>query len=93
VLRVLLLGVLVLMVARAFWRIMDGIIEAGGGLPRDRRRVQPPAARLVRDPVCGTHVATASALTARDGGRTHYFCSEQCRRAFLTQGAQVEQHR
>jgi YHS domain-containing protein len=92
VLRFLLLGVLLLLVARAFWRLIDGIIEAGGGLPR-QRRVPPPVARLVRDPVCGTHVATASALTARVGGGTHYFCSEACRRTFLGQAAPVEQRR
>ena len=91
--RFLLLGILLLLVARAFWRLMDGVIEAGGGLPRNRGRVSPPAARLVRDPVCGTHVAIASALTARAGGATHYFCSEQCRSTFLGQAAHVEQHR
>ena len=92
--RVLLLGILLLLVARGFWRLIDGIIEAGGGLPRDRRRrVSPPAAKLVRDPVCGTHVATASALTARAHGGTHYFCSEDCRRTFLAQAAPAEQAR
>ena len=90
--RVLLLGVLLLLVARAFWRLIDGVIEAGGGVTR-RRQVPPPAARLVRDPVCGTHVATASALTARAAGTTHYFCSERCRSAFLGQAAAAGQHR
>lgn len=91
--RFLLLGVLLLLIARGFWRLIDGVIEAGGGLPRNRRRVPPPTARLVRDPVCGTHVATASALTARAAGATHYFCSERCRSAFLGQAATAGQHR
>jgi YHS domain-containing protein len=94
VIRVLLLGVLLLLVARAFWRLVDGVIEAGGGPSRDRRRqVPPPAVRLVRDPVCGTHVATASALTARAAGATHHFCSERCRSTFLGQAASAGQHR
>ena len=76
--RIILLTILVLLVARAFWRLMDGIIESAGGTSRTRR-VKPPGVKLVRDPVCGTYVApgTAPSLTAR--GEIHYFCSEQCR--------------
>ena len=84
--RILLLGVLLLLLARAFWRLVDGIIEVSGGLPAGRRgRAGSPAAavKLVRDPVCGTHVSTVSALSARAGGLTYHFCSEQCRSEFL----------
>ena len=40
VIRWILLAILVLLivVARAFWRFVDGIIEAAGGTPRSRRR-------------------------------------------------------
>jgi YHS domain-containing protein len=38
--------------------------------------------KLVKDPVCGTHVSTASAVSLAAGGSTHYFCSEQCRDTF-----------
>ena len=34
---------------------------------------------LVRDPVCGTYVVRAKALTAGSGDQTQYFCSEKCR--------------
>jgi uncharacterized membrane protein YraQ (UPF0718 family)/YHS domain-containing protein len=37
-----------------------------------------------RDPVCGMRVDRASALTQRDGARTLYFCSEQCRAAHVS---------
>ena len=37
---------------------------------------------LVRDPVCGTHIAPSAAVTLAAGGRTHYFCSEACRDRF-----------
>ena len=81
--RFLLLAILILLIARAFWRIMDGIIEAAGGTRRTRRKAEPPAAvKLVRDPVCGTHVSPASALTLAANGATHYFCSETCRDRF-----------
>ena len=78
--RVLLIGILLLLVARAFWRLMDGVIEAAGGTSRSKART--PAVKLVRDPVCGTYVAPASALSLTSGGSTHYFCSERCRQQF-----------
>ncbi|MBI4263898.1 MAG: YHS domain-containing protein [Acidobacteria bacterium] len=79
-LRYLLLTILLLLVARAFWRLMDGVIEAAGGTSRSRGRA--PAVKLVRDPVCGTYVTPRSALSLTAGGGTHYFCSEECRRKF-----------
>jgi YHS domain-containing protein len=78
VIRFILIAILVLLVARMFWRVVDGIMEGAGGKPR-RGRTRSPAVRLVRDPVCGTYVSPQNsfALAARD--TTHYFCSEQCR--------------
>ena len=80
-LRFLLLAILLTLVARAFWRLMDGVIEAAGGGPRGRQ-ARPPGVKLVRDPVCGTYVATGSPLSITAGGTTHYFCSERCRGEF-----------
>lgn len=83
--RIILIGILLLLIARAFWRLMDGVLEAFGGTARTRARKAPPessAMKLVKDPVCGTHVSTASALSLTAGGRTHYFCSEHCRDQF-----------
>lgn len=82
-LRVLLLGILLILVARAFWRVMDGVMEAAGGSPR-RGRSQAPAVKLVRDPVCGTFVSPRNALSVTSRGSTHYFCSEDCRSKFST---------
>ena len=72
--KILLIGILVLVVARAFWRVVDGILD---GVRGDGPR-QPPV-KLVRDPVCGTYVSPGTALTLTAGGATHYFCSEECR--------------
>ena len=71
--RILLFAILVLVIARLFWRLVDGIMEGAGG--RERR----PAVKLVRDPVCGTYVQPGTALSLTAGGATHYFCSEECR--------------
>ena len=77
-LRVLLLAILLLIVARLFWRLMDSVLAAargasGGGGGR------APAVKLVKDPVCGTFVAPRNALSLTSGGSTYYFCSEDCR--------------
>lgn len=40
------------------------------------------SADVVADPVCGTFVDPASALSLTRGGATHYFCSEACRDKF-----------
>jgi YHS domain-containing protein/uncharacterized membrane protein YraQ (UPF0718 family) len=44
--------------------------------------------RGATDPVCGMTVDRARALTAAHGGRTYYFCSEDCLRAFETEAAE-----
>jgi len=60
-----------------------------------RRRHDEPHAldakdELVQDPVCQMYVTKASAVSARIGGRTHYFCSRSCAQAFEKQAAASE---
>lgn len=72
----LVLAILVLLIARTFWRVVDGIMDGA----RERRRgARPSPMKLVRDPVCGTFVAPNTAVSLTDGGTTHYFCSQECR--------------
>ena len=78
--RFILLAIVLLLVARAFWRLVDGIIEAGGGTSKSRPKA--PAMKLVRDPVCGTWVPPRESLSLAARGSTHYFCSDQCRDQF-----------
>jgi YHS domain-containing protein len=85
VIRFLLIAILLLLIARAFWKVFDSMMAAAGGTTRTRPT--KPAVRLVRDPVCGTHVAPGAALSLTSGGSTHYFCSEQCRTEFSRQRA------
>jgi uncharacterized protein len=74
VLRVLV----VLVVLWALWRLLRGVLQGAGMLASG---TQPkPTVKLVRDPVCGVFVAPSTALVARAGGETAYFCSEKCRR-------------
>jgi len=81
VIRILLLGVLFLLIAQAFWRVVEGIVQGAGGSSGRSRSVKP-SLKLVRDPVCGTFVAPRQELSLTARGETHYFCSEKCRREF-----------
>jgi YHS domain-containing protein len=38
-----------------------------------------PGKRLVKDPVCGMHLAEELALPMSANGETQYFCSQECR--------------
>jgi YHS domain-containing protein len=81
--RVILVALLLLAVAWAFWRLVDGVIDTlGGSSRRQRRKGHVPAVKLVRDPVCGTWVSPADARFLQLGSSTHYFCSDECRAKF-----------
>jgi YHS domain-containing protein len=82
VIRILLIAILILLLARAFWRIVDGILEAAGGTPRRPRGAARPGRKLVRDPVCGTFVAPGAVPSLQVRGETYHFCSDQCRSNF-----------
>jgi YHS domain-containing protein len=80
VIKYILLAIVLLLIARAFWRLMDGIIEAAGGTRKGRP--PSPSVKLVRDPVCGTFVTPRDSLSLAARGATHYFCSAECREQF-----------
>jgi YHS domain-containing protein len=80
-LRFVLLLVLFIVVARAFWRVVDGIIEGIAGPPRTRVRPTRGGA-MVRDPVCGTFVLPDRAISLTVGRQQLYFCSAACRDAY-----------
>jgi hypothetical protein len=76
-LRVVLLMILVVLAARTFWRVVDGIIEGVTG--RGSTGVTDRAVQMVRDPVCGTFVLPDRAVTLTDGRQRIAFCSTACR--------------
>jgi len=82
-LRVALVIIFVFVVSRAFWRLVDGIVE--GISQADRRsRGEPPqrGVQMVRDPVCGTFVLPEHAVSMVDGNARVYFCSAACRETY-----------
>jgi hypothetical protein len=78
VLRALLELIVLLLVIRAAWRVIGSLMSISGGVRRSTASGEPPAVKLVRDPVCGTYVSPDSAIS--EG--TEYFCSEKCRNEF-----------
>ena len=50
--------------------------ESAGGAASES---QAATRRLVRDPVCGMHVAEELAIPMREGGELLHFCSTGCR--------------
>jgi hypothetical protein len=77
-LRYILILILLALVARAFWRIVDGVIA---GVRKSSGSPQVPAAGvpMQRDPVCGTFVIPDRAIVLGGGDRRLYFCSTACR--------------
>ena len=79
-LRLALFIVFGIFVARAFWRLVDGIVAGVSGRPpRGGSQVPTRGVQMVRDPVCGTFVLPDHALMLGDGGARVFFCSRACR--------------
>ena len=76
--RVILFMLLVFFVSRAVWRLLGGIVEGASGAPPGSRAPEH-GVPMVRDPVCGTFVLPAKAVTLVDGRDRLYFCSDACR--------------
>jgi YHS domain-containing protein len=77
--RVALFVILALLIGRALWRLLDGIIEGATGSRGRRDQVPQRGVSMVRDPVCGTFVVRDRALTLTDGHTELFFCSDACR--------------
>ena len=87
-LRLVLFIVFGIIVARAFWRLVDGILEGVSGRPRGGSgRVPARGVQMVRDPVCGTFVLPDHAVTIVDGRSRVFFCSGACRDKYRAKSA------
>jgi YHS domain-containing protein len=78
--RLLLIFLLVLLLGRAVWRLLVGVVEGAAGSGTRRSRTPARGTRMVRDPICGTFVVQSRALSADHRGEIAWFCSENCRR-------------
>jgi YHS domain-containing protein len=86
--RILLLLLLSLVLSRAFWRLIGGVIAGlNAAPPTTGSPGQQQAVHMQRDPVCGTFVVPSTALVLTDGSRKLYFCSDACRDAYRARTA------
>jgi hypothetical protein len=83
-LRLVLLLILIVFIARAFWRVVDGLIE---GISGRTPNVPTSGGQMVRDPVCGTFVLPERAVTLGAGRQRVCFCSTVCRDAYRARTA------
>ena len=76
-----LLFVLAMVMARAVWRVIDGVMQGLSGRSSRSEGGNVPARgiQMVRDPVCGTYVIPDRAVALADGSQRVYFCSANCR--------------
>jgi YHS domain-containing protein len=63
--------------------------SAGVGSAPGDARSGVAARRLVRDPVCGMHVAEVLAVPLRESGELVHFCSTACRNKYLSKTERV----
>jgi YHS domain-containing protein len=62
------------------WMLRDAVGNAPqDAVGRNAAQAEGVARRLVRDPVCGTHVAEEVAIPLDYGGELVHFCSPVCR--------------
>lgn len=89
--RGLLFYVMLFFIARAVWRLLQGIIQGASSSSSagaraasgQRAAATPPVMKLTRDPMCGTFVVPGKAVEFVRGRETVYFCSDACRRRYL----------
>ena len=87
-LRLALILVFFIFLARAFWRVVDGVIEGVSGKPRTpARQDRAGSVQMVRDPVCGTFLLPERAVTLTNGRERIFFCSTACRDRYRARSA------
>jgi YHS domain-containing protein len=61
------------------WRRLQRAALAQSG----RTTATGPSEVMVRDRICQTFLPQADAIKVKNGGKTHFFCSDTCRDQFL----------
>jgi YHS domain-containing protein len=80
--------IVAVLIVRAVWRFLAGVAQ-GLQTPSSTGAARGPSpVALARDPICGTYVVPARALTIGRGDEIRYFCSERCRDRYR-QGRQL----
>ncbi len=80
----LLRAVLGWMVRKATAQEQTSASAAGASVDSNEAQSGLAARRLVRDPICGTHVAEVLAIPLRENGELVHFCSAECRDKYVS---------
>jgi YHS domain-containing protein len=76
-----------LVVSSTVWMLRRVVGKMASGAAGPQPPVDVPnnavGQKLVRDPVCGMHVAEGLALPLKQGSETVHFCSAECRDKYL----------
>lgn len=85
--RFILLSILLTLLLRALLRLWAGVMRGvrDGAPPRGRQGSQVPqrGVQMVRDPMCGTFLVPGNAVVLSSDKGREYFCSTDCRDAYL----------
>ena len=81
--RFFLLIILFVVIAKTFWRFVDGVVSGATSAPKGGKRNGPPVAvKMTQCPICGTYVVPGKAISLVSGGTPLYFDTEKCRAEF-----------
>ena len=83
-LRLILLLIMFVLIARSFWSVVDGVVRGVSSPPQGGgRRREPGGAtpvKMMPCVVCGTYVVPGKSLSSTTmSGQAIFFCSEKCR--------------
>ena len=78
--------ILFLVLSRAFWKLVGGVM-AGMNTPRTPRTPEH-GVQMARDPVCGTFIVPDRAVMLTEGRQRLYFCSTSCRDQYRSRPSQ-----
>ena len=85
IVRAILLFVLFWIIARLFWRFVDGVVKGavGPGATRGQRGGVQTGVKMAPCPVCGTYVVPGKAISQAGSNGVIYFCSAKCRTEYV----------
>lgn len=85
IVRALLIFVLFWIIARLFWRFVDGVVRGatGAAAPGKPRSGVQAGVKMAPCPVCGTYVVPGKAISQAGGAGVVYFCSTKCREEYV----------
>lgn len=83
--RALLIFALFWVIARVFWRFIEGVVSGATAPGPQGRRTggMQTGVKMMPCPVCGTYVVPGKALMLSGASGPVYFCSDKCRAAYV----------